>query len=168
LQIYHFYLQVGNSPHLFTSLLELVMNFPLDGFPTRPCRAVTTEPRYFSCQNEIQWWAIPDSFPLWSFGVMSTQALRNFISQSPKNSPAQPTATVEFVSSQAPKTLSLILQLAEVGFAGLSGASLGQSGTGSHLIFTRQFPLLHHAFPFLPRFSTTGISSLFFSFKIKL
>ena len=122
------------------------MNFPPDSFPTRPCRAVTTEPRYFSCQNKIQRWAIPVSFPLWSFDVMSVQPLRNFISQSLKNPLAQLTAIVEVVSPQAP---SLVPQPAEVSFPGLPAASMGQSGAGNHFIFTKRFPLLHHAFPFL-------------------
>lgn len=71
---------MGNCPQ---DLLEWAMSFAPDGFPIRPHRTVTTELRCFSCQNEIRW-SIPDGFPLCSFGIVSIQRPRNFISQSPK------------------------------------------------------------------------------------
>lgn len=70
-------------------------------FPHQTLQVCHNWAKVLSCQNEIQCWAIPDSYPLWSFDSVSIQSLRNFSSQSSKNPPALLTARVEVVSSQA-------------------------------------------------------------------
>lgn len=134
---------MGNCPQ---DLLEWAMSFAPDGISIRPCRTVTTELRYFICQNEIRW-SIPDSFPLRSFDIVSIGQGISFPSL--LSPPALLPVILEATSSQAP---SHVLQLAGAGLPGLLAAQLVEPQAGNHLTLTNGFPLHLHVFCSLPRF----------------
>lgn len=111
--------------------------------------------KVLSCQNEIQRWAIPDSYPLWSFDSVSILPLRNLSSQSSKNPPALLTARVEAVSSQAPRLVAVQRWGPQVSQQPHQGSQEQES-----LHFYRKISFSPSCFLF--SFPTLGITGCFF------
>lgn len=150
------------SPPIYLSA-ETGHEFSTRQFPHQTLQVCHNWAKALSCQNEIQCWAIPDSYPLWSFYNVSVQPLRNFSSQSSKNPPALLTARVEapklwasYGRGEVPRCLS----------------SLTMAGRSrNRFILTEGFALLLHAFPFLPLLWKLLVGFyffFFFFFKLKL